>query len=193
MKNEIFDMQRYLKYQKHIVMDAWWILAGAYGFLIVVSIIIAILGTQVHIPPMIAFLIAIGSNTCGWWQMFVKNKCLYEMMIPASNLEKYVSRLTIFGILPWIVSLIVCMVFDFMPHTDLLGLIVMGSTWWLLGIVIKRYAIFLGGCMVWVGKLFDIVNDDLCLVASAWIIACVVLGYVFAKRMKLTLDNWNMQ
>ncbi len=197
MRNDIFNIQRYWKYQKHVVVQSWIPLAITYGIFALLCIAAAIAGTINHIVVIASSLIAMASVIAGCWPSFDKKWHLRELLIPASNLEKYISRLTVFFIIPVIIALVIPELFEMKDSDTLWHMQIIFFVSWVLAILAKRSAIFIPG--LWgfmiqrVDSLYEALGNYGVLVTVLVAIVCIVGGYAIYKRQNVTLTNWKQQ
>ncbi|MCQ2227042.1 MAG: hypothetical protein MJZ01_03905 [Bacteroidales bacterium] len=197
MRNDIFNIQRYWKYQKHVVVQAWVPLAITYGIFALLCIAAAIAGTINHIVVIASSLIAMASVIAGCWPSFGKKWHLRELLIPASNLEKYVSRLVVFFIIPAIIALVIPELFEMKDSDTLWHMQIIFFVSWVLAILAKRSAIFipslLGLMTQRVDSLYEALGNYGVLVTVLVAIVCIVGGYFCMCRTSLTLSDWQRQ
>lgn len=197
MRNDIFNIQRYWKYQKHVVVQAWVPLAITYGIFALLCIAAAIAGTINHIVVIASSLIAMASVISGFWPSFDKGRHLRELLIPASNLEKYVSRLVVFFIIPAIIALVIPELFEMKDSDTLWHMQIIFFVSWVLAILARQRAVIIPGLWGFMiqreDSLYEALGNYGVLVTVLVAIVCIVGGYAIYKRQNVTLTNWKQQ
>ncbi len=212
MRNDIFNIQRYWKYQKHVAKTNWLPITIWGGINLLFFLLVSISPDWFRnkmvfiIPDMISTLGFAVTVALMCWQLGLKNTCISEMMIPASNLEKYLSRIVWFVIIPGIVYVASTAISNFYSivigdgiTTEsfiLLATLVFGICLALISIFRNRSAIYGVGLFEiplyiekrWGGKI-DLNGAECSAILIATIIVLLVTGYFLFKKMKLTLKD----
>ena len=194
MKNDFFDFGRYWMYQKHVVYEMGILLILLFGILAVGCAIGAMTGIW-QFPGLCAIVAVLMSCTMGRLAMFcTKNKCLFEMVTPASVFEKYLSRLLAFGIFPCVLMCFVGMMFDIEQFCPIPMLIAIFSVYWLLCLVLSRFTALLWGGFVFafngMHSLAELLGDYMQLYVAVVAVLSIAVAYVIFKRKNVTLKNW---
>lgn len=222
MRNNIFDLHRYWRYQKHIWKTNWLQYAIWGGAMLLYFIIIMAIYTNnsgynndfQFIGILIAILGTILINCLICYRYGYKSGCISEMLIPASNLEKYLSRLTTFAIVPSILFVAFMVANNLIATTQchdvlmnyktMIMIIVAGFVIVAVAPIARRQSFLVCCAMVYiVPKLIpkhqteaeqvqEYLNDNgayYIVFGIASILILSAIGYVFFKRMNLTSNT----
>ncbi len=197
MRNDIFNIQRYWKYQKHVVVQSWIPLAITYGIWGLFCLACAIMGESFEGPAFAMVLIAMVSVCAGWWPSFSKKWHIKELLIPASNLEKYISRLTVFFIFPITLAMVFVKICSCETELPVWQTLLMFSMYWILTILLNKLTFaFMGlwGFLFnWLGQLHEVLGNYSDLVVIMVMIGGIVGGYFCMRSINVTLTDWSQK
>ncbi len=192
-RNDIFDINRYWNYQKHVVKETRLVLAIILGIFWLSMILGKTIDSMREVPVFVAIMLTLFMPIAAFWPNYAKKKSIADMMIPASTLEKYVSRLLVFWILPLTALLLMKHGFE----KDISVFILISAIFWIIGVVFKKFGFSISGCtgilIRPLNALQEHIGESFYQLVIISIIASIIGGYAIYKRQNVTLTNWKQQ